>query len=271
MMNDGREMTDGLKVERRGAILLLTIDRPDRRNALDAATSRAIDHWIGTAEDDPSIGATILTGSGDRAFCSGMDMKEAAAIGAGHGLIPGRGFAGITERSRKKPLIAAVNGYAVAGGLEISLACDIVFAADHAMFGLSEVKRGLFAFAGGIQRLARQVPRSVGMSMILTGEPISAQRLCALGVVSEVMPLDALLPRTVAMTEAMLENSWDAIRNAKLLYDLAADMPIDQALRAGNAFGMATLRSDSSREGVAAFAEQRAADFTRTDEIAGRP
>ena len=262
--SDGEDMR-GLKVERRGAILLLTINRPERRNALDAATSRAIDHWIGVAEEDSAIGATILTGAGDRAFCAGMDMKEAAGIGAGHGLIPGRGFAGITERSRKKPLIAAVNGFAVAGGLEISLACDIVFAAEHAMFGLSEVKRGLFAFAGGIQRLARQVPRSVGMSMILTGEPVTAQRMYELGVVSEVMPLDALLPRTIAMTEAMLENSWDAIRNAKLLYDLVADMPIDQALRAGNAFGMATLQSGSSREGVQAFAERRAADFTGTD------
>ncbi|MFC6437123.1 enoyl-CoA hydratase-related protein [Novosphingobium resinovorum] len=160
----------GLIVERRGAVCLLTIDREDARNALDAATSHAMDEAISAAEADPAVGAMIVTGAGNRAFCAGMDLKEAERIGAGHGLIPGRGFGGITERRRSKPLIAAINGTAVAGGFEIMMACDMVFAAEHALMGVSEVKRGLFAFAGGIQRLAAQVPRATALAMIMTGE-----------------------------------------------------------------------------------------------------
>ncbi|AUW59574.1 enoyl-CoA hydratase [Sphingobium sp. SCG-1] len=253
----------GLIVERHGPVLLLVIDREARRNALDAATSAAIDRQIGAAEADESIGAIIITGSGDRAFCSGMDMKEAAEIGVGHGLIPGHGFAGITERRRTKPLIAAVNGFAVAGGFEIALACDIIIAADHAMFGLSEVKRGLFAFAGGVQRLARQVPRSAAMSIIMTGEPVPAARMYELGVVSEVVPADQLRQRALDLAQAMLQNSWEAIRNGKLLYEMAADMPVEQGLRYGAAFGRATLQSADSREGIAAFSEGRDANFDR--------
>ena len=250
---------ESLIVERIGAVTLLTINRPHRSNALDAATSAAIDNAIEAAETDAAVGAVIITGTGDRAFCSGMDMKEAAAIGIGHGLVPGRGFAGITERRRAKPLIAAVNGAAVAGGFEIALACDIVVAADHALFGLSEVKRGLFAYAGGIQRLARQVPRATALAMILTGELVAAARLYDLGVVSEVVPGERLRDRALELAQAILANNWEAVRNGKLLHDMAADMPVDQALRFGAAFGNATLASAEGKEGVAAFADRRAA------------
>jgi enoyl-CoA hydratase/carnithine racemase len=248
----------GLKVSRQGSLSILTINRPDRANALDAGTSAAIDRAITAAEDDPEIGAVLLTASGDRAFCSGMDLKEAAEIGVGHGLVPGRGFAGITERRRQKPLIAAVNGAAVAGGLEIVLACDIVIAADHALFGLAEVKRGLFAFAGGIQRLARAVPRATGLAVILTGEPITADRAYALGLVSEVVPGDQLQKRAVEVAGAILQSDPTAIANAKLLYDLAADAPVESSLRFGRAFGEATLAAGQGQSGVAAYAKHNA-------------
>lgn len=251
----------GLIVERHGAVCQLTIDRPHARNALDAATSQALDQAITEAEADTTIGAIVLTGTGDRAFCSGMDLKEAERIGAGHGLIPGRGFGGITERKRTKPLIAAVNGTAVAGGLEIVLACDMVFAADHALMGLSEVKRGLFAFAGGIQRLALQVPRATALALIMTGEPLPARRFYELGLVTEIVTSDQLLDRTLSVTQAMLENSWQAIRNGRDLYEMATGMDIAQALAVGNAWGRATLNHADSREGIAAFAQNRAASF----------
>lgn len=244
----------GLLIDRRGGLTILTIDRPSRANALDAATSAAIDRAIEAAEADPGIGVVLLTATGERAFCSGMDMKEAAAIGVGHGLVPGRGFAGITERRRTKPLIAAINGAAVAGGFEIALACDIVVAADHAVFGLSEVKRGLFAFAGGIQRLARAVPRQTALAMILTGEPLPAARLLALGLVSEVVPAAELMPRARAIAETILGHPREAVANAKLLHDLAADTAIEDSLRFGRAWGEATLGTASSRAGVAGFA-----------------
>ncbi|WP_285017477.1 enoyl-CoA hydratase-related protein [Novosphingobium sp. fls2-241-R2A-195] len=251
----------GLIVERRGAVCLLTIDREDARNALDAATSHAMDEAISAAEADPAVGAMIVTGAGNRAFCAGMDLKEAERIGAGHGLIPGRGFGGITERRRSKPLIAAINGTAVAGGFEIMMACDMVFAAEHALMGVSEVKRGLFAFAGGIQRLAAQVPRATALAMIMTGELLPARRLYELGVVTEVVPGDGLLSRALEVTQAMLANSWQAINNGRELYELSTGMDTAQALAVGNAWGKATLASADSREGIAAYAQKRVADF----------
>lgn len=250
-----------LIVERLGPVVRLTIDRPMRSNALDAATSAAIDQAVTDAEADDAIGAIVLTGAGNKAFCAGMDLKEAAEIGAGHGLIPDRGFAGITQRRRRKPLIAAVNGAAVAGGFEIALASDLVIAADHAVFGLSEVKRGLFAFAGGVQRLARQLPRQTALSIILRGEPLSAMRLYELGLVTEVTTAELLQQRSLEIARTMLEGSWSAIFNGKALYEAAVDMALDQSLHFGTVFGRATLGESDSREGVAAYAEKRESRF----------
>jgi enoyl-CoA hydratase/carnithine racemase len=255
---EGIGMEQGARIERRGAVILITIDREARRNALDAATSAAIDAAVEEAEHDPAVRVVVLTGTGDRAFCSGMDIKEAAEKGAGHGLIPGRGFAGLTERRRHKPLIVAVNGAAVAGGFEIMLAADIVVAAEHAIFALAEVKRGLFAFAGGIQRLARAVPRATALGLILTGEPLSAHRVWELGLVTEVLPGPEVLSRALALAEMIAGYDADTVRRAKLLHDMAAEAPIDESLRFGRAFGEETLGSAASREGIAAYAEGRA-------------
>ena len=246
-------MEDGVYVERRGGVARITIDREARRNAVDAAMSATIDRAMEEAESDAAIRCVLLTGAGTRAFCAGMDLKEAAEKGAGLGLIPGRGFAGITERRRAKPLIVAVNGAAVAGGFEIVLAADIVIAADHAVFGLAEVKRGLFAFAGGIQRLARAVPRATALGLILTGEPLSARRIWELGLVTEVLPGPDVLPRATAIAETIAGYDADTVRRAKLLHDMAADAPIHESLRFGRALGEETLGLAASREGIAAF------------------
>ncbi|NIJ33253.1 enoyl-CoA hydratase/carnithine racemase [Sphingomonas oligoaromativorans] len=254
----GGGMGEGARIERREAILCITITREARRNAIDAATAASIDAAIDEAERDPALRAVLLTGTGDRAFCSGMDLKEAAERGAGLGLVPGRGFAGITERRRDKPLVVAVNGPAVAGGFEIVLAADIVVAADHAHFALAEVKRGLFAFAGGVQRLARAVPRAAALGMILTGEPISARRAHELGLVTEVVPGAELLPRAMALAGMIAGYDAEAVRNAKMLHDMAADASIDESLRFGRLYGEKTLASAASREGIAAYAEGRA-------------
>ena len=244
----------GLRIERRGALMILTIDREDRRNALDSATSAALDQAVDEGERDPGVAVLILTAVGTRAFCSGMDMKEAAANGPGSGLIPGRGFGGITQRRRTKPLIAAINGAAVAGGFEIALACDIVIAADHAVFALAEVRHGMFAFSGGIQRLARMVPRQTALALILTGEPIGARRMVELGLASEVVPAADLLDRAIAIGEMIAAYPQEGVRNAKLLHDLAADAAIDDSLRFGRAWGEATLDGEAIRAGIAAFA-----------------
>jgi len=246
-----------LIVETLGSICLLRINRPEASNALNAAASHALDEAITAAEADPAIGAMIVTGTGERAFCAGMDLKEAADKGAGHGLIAGRGFGGITMRKRQKPLIAAVNGAAVAGGFEIMMACDMVFAADHAVMGLSEVKRGLFAFAGGIQRLAQQLPRATALGMIMTGEPLPAARMLELGIINAVVPANELMPRTIAAVSAMLENDWQAIANGKQLYEYSVGMELSQALEFGNSWGRATLDSAASRAGIGAYTDAR--------------
>jgi enoyl-CoA hydratase/carnithine racemase len=247
--------------ERVGATLVITLNRPRAGNSADAASSYAVDAAFNEAEADDGIGAMILTAAGDRVFCSGMDLKEAAEKGVGLGLVPGRGFLGMTERRFKKPVIAAVNGAAVAGGLEISLACDAIVAADHAYFSVPEVKRGLFPWAGGVQRLARQIPRAAALEIILTGDPVSAQRLYDLGVVNRVVPKEKLRESALALAEAMLVNSWPAIRYARQLYEESLDMPLPQALLRGHELGREMQALGDSREGVKAYAEKRQAKF----------
>lgn len=249
--------------ERRGAVLILTLNRPGRRNAADRETSLTVDALLRAAEADDSIGAIVLTGAGDRAFCSGMDLKEAATTGAGGGLIPGRGFCGITETPCRKPLLAAVNGAAVAGGFEICLACDLVVAADTAVFGLPEVARGMVAFTGGVQRLARGLPRAAAMEFILTGGYLPSQRLYQLGLVNRVVPQAQVLDETLALAEAVLANSWHALRHAKTLYDDTRDMGLPEALAHGHAQADALMHSEASREGIAAYAAGRPARFEK--------
>lgn len=247
----------GVRIEDRGAVRIITINRERRSNALDVAASDAIDQAVDTAERDPAIRVLLLTAAGDRSFCAGMDLKEAAERGPGHGLVPGRGFAGITERRRTKPLIVAANGAVVAGGFELALAADIVIAADHAIFGLAEVKRGLFAFAGGVQRLARSVPRATALHIVLTGAPIGAARALELGLISEVVPRERLMPRAIELAEMIAGFDRDTVRRALALHDFAADAPIHESLSFGRAYGEETLGGLATQEGIRAYAEGR--------------
>lgn len=247
----------GVAVAQAESVLTITIDRPACRNALDAAASAAIDDALSMAEQDPAVRAVVLTGTGQRAFCAGMDLKEAAERGAGGGLIPGRGFAGITERRRTVPLIVAVNGVAIAGGFEIVLAADIVIAAEHAAFGLAEVKRGMFAFAGGVQRLARMTPRATALGMVLTGETITAARAHELGLITEVVPAANLMSRARAIAEAIAAFDRDTVRRTLALHDFAADAPIGESLRFGRAYGEETLATAATRDGIRAFVDQK--------------
>lgn len=248
----------GVRIEDRNGVRIITIDRERRSNALDVAASEAIDQAVDAAERDPAIRVVLLTAAGERSFCAGMDLKEAAERGPGHGLVPGRGFAGITERRRTKPLIVAANGAVVAGGFELALAADIVIAADHAIFGLAEVKRGLFAFAGGVQRLARSVPRATALHIVLTGEPIGAARALELGLISEVVPRDGLMPRAIELAETIAGFDRDTVRRALALHDFAADAPINESLSFGRAYGEETLGGLATQEGIRAYAEGRA-------------
>jgi enoyl-CoA hydratase/carnithine racemase len=262
-MIGAQEHVAGAHARRAGRVLVITIDRPHVRNAVDAATSYAIDAFVTEAEADPEIGAIVITGAGDRAFSSGMDLKEAAERGTGHGLVPGRGFCGITERSISKPVIAAVNGAAVAGGLELVLACDLVVASETAVFGLPEVKRGLVALTGGVQRLARQLPRAAALEIILCGTTMTAERFRELGVVNRVVPAATVLDEALSMAEAMLENSWHAIRHGKALFGRSLELSLKESLALGRTLYDEILHSADSIEGVRAYAEKRDAKFGR--------
>ncbi|SPJ26052.1 enoyl-CoA hydratase/isomerase family protein [Palleronia abyssalis] len=249
---------------RRGAVFVITLNRPHVSNAMDAEGSYLVDRYLREAEADPEIGAIILTATGDKAFCAGMDIKEAAERGPGHGLVPGAGFCGVTERVIGKPVIGAINGAAVAGGFEISLACDCLIAADGVLFGLPEVKRGMVAFTGGVQRLAQQLPRQIGMEIITCGTLVSAERLQALGVVNRVVPRDRLMDEAHAFADTMLRNSWHAIRFGKALFNEAQNEPLPAAINRGHANADRLMRSEDSREGIAAYAHKRDAAFGRT-------
>ena len=188
---------DAVLTTRQGNILIITLNRPEARNAVNAAVHIGVGQALEQAENDPEIRVVIITGSGDQAFCAGADLK---AVSRGERIEPddatmrGWGFAGMVSHPISKPVIAAVNGFALGGGTELALASDLVVAADHAQFGLPEVKRGLFAAAGGAFRIVQQLPQKLAMELLLTGEPISAQRAAELGFANRVVQEEAFGP-----------------------------------------------------------------------------
>ncbi len=173
--------------ERRGRVEIVTINRPEARNAINYETSAALAEAFDAIEADDDVWAVVLTGAGDQAFCAGMDLK-AFAGGGGNVMGVNGGFAGITNREFPKPLIAAVNGHALAGGFEIMLACDMVVASAEANFGIPEVRRGLVAGAGGIIRLAKRVSLAQALELGMTGDPVDAPTAKLMGLVNRVVP-----------------------------------------------------------------------------------
>lgn len=259
-------MADRAEYRKIDSVGIITFNRPEVRNAIDHRMAQLVSDMAQEAEADKEIGALIVTGAGDRAFCSGMDLKEAALlgpkqVGLGHIVFPENGLAGLTQRKFTKPIIAAVNGAAVAGGCEIALSCDVIIAQEDAIFALPEVKRGLYAFAGGVQRSAKLMPRSEAMAFILSGAPVAARRFHDLGVVSQLVPQGESLIAAQAFCKTILGNSWAALRAAKALFELSMDVPLDHALSKGVEQGFAVFASDDAEEGINAYVEGRAASF----------
>jgi enoyl-CoA hydratase/carnithine racemase len=248
-------------VERRGNVTIVTLNRPERRNALDGPTMREVGTAFTEAEHDPEVRAVILTAVGDRAFCAGMDLRAFAESGtpdSGDG--PGLGV--FMGRTYPKPLIAAVNGPAVAGGFELVLACDIVVAAEHATFGLPEVKRGLVAAGGGAILLPGRLPLAVALEFGLTGDAIDAARAYTLGLVNRVVPADQVLETALGLAEVIVANGPLAVQVTKQLM-LEAAGGNDAALRQrANELVAPVFASDDAREGATAFAEKRPPRWT---------
>ena len=251
-------------VEKAGHVLEVTLNRPDAMNALHSAVHFELHEIFDAFERDPDLWVAIITGSGDRAFCSGNDLKVTAK--GGDMSTPPTGFAGLCSRfDRTKPVIAAVNGVAMGGGLEIVLSCDLAVADETACFALPEVKVGLFAAAGGVHRLTRQIGRKAAMELILTGRHFDAAEALDLGVINLSVAAGGAMESARTLAGRLLANSPSAIRASKeALNCLEEAESLETAMAAnGQIFGR-LMRTRDFREGVTAFAEKRTPEWSGT-------
>ena len=258
-----------IRFECEGAVALLTIDRPKVHNALDFETSDAlVDAWIRFRDDD-ALRVGILTGAGERAFCAGADLRgvgdfykklTSAQRLRRSALVPGLG--GITKNlTIDKPMIAAVNGHCLAGGLEIALACDLRIASENATFGLPEVTRGIIPGAGGTQRLPRLVGPERALDLILTGRRIDAREAERIGLVTRVAPLSELRTEALDVANAIAENGPLAVRAAKAAVWRGLDVPLEEGLRLEQLLAEPVRQSEDAQEGPRAFLEKRKPEF----------
>lgn len=241
--------------ERRGRVLLITLNRPDARNAVDAALARGLATALTELDGDGDLRVGVLGGAG-KGFCAGMDLKAFVDGESPH--VEGRGFAGIAQRSADKPLIAAIEGFAVAGGLEIALSCDLIVAARGAKLGIPEVKRSLVAAGGALLRLPRRIPYHVAMELALTGDPIAAERGYELGLVNRLADPGGAVDVALGLAEAVAANAPLALAASKRIVAEAPTWDPNEAwVRQGEIAGPVFV-SEDAREGATAFAEKRA-------------
>jgi enoyl-CoA hydratase len=250
--------------ERRGHTEILTINRPEARNAINGAVSRAFTAAFDELDGDDECWVVIVTGSGDKAFSAGMDLKAFTAGEAGDIMGAKGGFGGIAQREFPKPIIAAVNGSALAGGCEIMLSCDLVVAVEEAKFGIPEVKRGLIAGAGALFRLPKRIPPTIAMELALTGEPIDARRALELGLINRVVPADRLMDEALALAGTIAENAPLAVRVSKRVMKEASGLTDAEGWAVNNAAVPEVFGSADAREGPIAFAEKRKPNWTGT-------
>lgn len=249
-------------------VALITIDRPDKRNSIDVDADTALRGIWPDIDNDPSVKCVVITGAGSKAFCSGADiptylphLRECAETNTDDGT-----FCGMTRRPpTQKPIIAAVNGDALGGGLEIALACDIRFASANARFGLPEVKWGVIAAGGGVTRLPRVLPASLATQMLLTGEPIDASTALAAGLLSKVCEdPDAAREEALSTAERIASNAPLAVAQTLRLIRQSCTLMHADALEAERAAFRELLTTADAAEGIAAFAERRSPTFTGT-------
>jgi enoyl-CoA hydratase len=250
--------------ERKGNTEILTINRPEARNAVNGAVSRAFAAAFEELEKDDDCAVVIVTGAGDKAFSAGMDLKAFTAGEADQIMNAPGGFGGLVQRDFPKPIIAAVNGSALAGGCEMMLSCDLVVAAEHATFGIPEVKRGLMAAAGALIRLPKRLPLGVALELALTGDPIDATRAYQLGLVNRVVPAASLMDEALALAEVIAENAPLAVRTTKRVLKTAGELPEAEGWKVNDAAVPIVFGSKDAQEGPIAFAEKRKPRWTGT-------
>ncbi len=245
---------DAVLTERRGRVLLITINRPDQRNAVNAAVATGIAAALDELDADPELSVGVITGAG-KGFCAGMDLKAFVAGERPH--VESRGFAGITQRAADKPLIAAVEGFAVAGGLEVALACDLIVASRGTRLGIPEVKRSLVAAGGALLRLPRSLPRNVAMELALTGDPIEADRAYELGLVNRLAEPGEALTAALELAETIAANAPLALAATKRIMVESGDWPDSEFFERQQPIHEPVFNSEDAREGATAFAERR--------------
>jgi enoyl-CoA hydratase len=253
-----------VETERRGSILILRINRPEARNALNPAVLRGIGEGVAGADADPDVGAVIITGTGDRAFCAGMDLRGFAAGGGATQSDEDRkgaeAYSAFIRGGSAKPVIAAANATAVAGGFELLLACDMAVVADDARFGLPEVKRALFPAGGGVF-LSRRIPMAVAYELTLTGETFDAERAYALGLVNRVVPRERVMDEAIALAGLITSNGPLAVKAIKQLVKAAATLPPEEAWALQTELQPVVFGSADAKEGATAFIERRAPNW----------
>jgi enoyl-CoA hydratase/carnithine racemase len=255
-------MTDEPEVvsERRGNVLVLRINRPEARNALNSAVMAGVGKGITDAESDPDIRAVVLTGTGDRAFCAGLDLRAFA----GGGVSPTeeeRQYMGAFTRFMSRgeagvPVVGAANATALAGGFELLMACDLIVAAEGAKVGLPEVKRGLFA-AGGGMFLAKRIPLAKALELTMTGDPISVDEAVALGLINKVVPADQVVEAAVELADRIAANGPLGVQATKQLVRMAAFEPSADVWKVHAELQATVFGSEDAKEGATAFVEKR--------------
>ncbi|MEM9938259.1 MAG: crotonase/enoyl-CoA hydratase family protein [Pseudomonadota bacterium] len=240
-------------IEQHNRVLIITLNRPKARNAINQDMAVGIAAAVDRLDNDPELAVGILAGN-EKAFSSGMDLK--AFLRGESPMIEGRGLAGITETPPKKPLIAAVDGFALAGGCELALACDMIVASQNASFGVPEVKRGLIAGGGGVVNLPRRIPRGLAMEIILTGAPVSASRAYEIGLVNRITDGSAL-DEALSLAGAIAENAPLAVQISKQVVLQSQDWDLSELYSRQNDLIGPVFMSKDAQEGAAAFAQKR--------------
>ena len=251
--------------ERDGHVATITINRPEAMNSLNQGVRRGLADGLMQLRDDPELWLGIVTGAGERAFSAGADLVEMSQRRQSGGGDPFWEPAAVPSLTRgltvDKPIIAAINGYCLGGGLELAMACDIRIAAEHAQFGQPEVMRGIIPGSGGTQRLPRTIPLGPALELLFTGERISAQEAFRLGLVNRVVPASELMSEARKLADRINQNAPLAVRAAKEAALRGIQVPLEQGLRIEAFLSRILRETEDSREGPRAFAEKRPAQF----------
>ena len=253
-MSDEKEVL----VDIDNGVMTITLNRPKAKNAANRALAQGVAAAIDELEGNDELRVAIITGAGGT-FCSGMDLK--AFVTGELPVVEGRGFAGLTEYLVSKPVIAAVEGYALAGGFEVAISCDLIVAADNSMFGIPEVKRGLAAAAGGLVKLPKQIPSRIAMELALTGDFITSQRAYDLGLINQVVPAGTALEAAKALAAKIAANGPMAVAASKRVVASAQDWDSSVMYDEQMKIIQPIFTSEDAIEGATAFAEKRAPNW----------